>query len=54
MRDNGFSNFPAEAVIPDLSNEISNDYMLGLYQGKSSAQETLDAVAKLVQERTSK
>ena len=54
MRDNGFSNFPAEAAVPNLSNQISNDFMLKLYQGKATTQETLDGVAALVKEKTSK
>lgn len=53
MRDDGYSNFAAEAAVPDLSNSISVDHMLPLYQGKADAQTTLDAVAELVTEKTS-
>ncbi len=53
MRDDGYSNFAAEAAVPDLSNSISVDHMLPLYQGKADAQTTLDAVAELVKEKTS-
>ncbi|MCC2591884.1 extracellular solute-binding protein [Tessaracoccus sp. OS52] len=52
MRDLGYSNFPTEAAVPDLSNTISVEYMQPLYEGKSTAQETLDAVAALVEEQT--
>ena len=54
MRDVGFSNFQVEAAVPGLSEQISNDYMLPLYQGKGSAQETLDHIAELVTQKTSK
>lgn len=54
MRDMGYSNFPAEAVVPDLSNQIAVDYMLPLYQGKSTAPETLKAIADLVAKSTEK
>ncbi|MEW6927196.1 ABC transporter substrate-binding protein [Trueperella pyogenes] len=54
MRDMGFSNFRIEAAVPGLSQQISNDYMLPLYQGKGSAQETLDGIANLVAQETSK
>jgi multiple sugar transport system substrate-binding protein len=53
MRDAGYSNFAAEAAIPDLSNSISVDHMLPLYEGKADAQTTLDAVADLIQEESS-
>ncbi|QOR45968.1 ABC transporter substrate-binding protein [Trueperella pecoris] len=54
MRDKGFSNFQVEAAVPGLSAQISNDHMLPLYQGKSSAQKTLDQIAELVSQKTSK
>ncbi|MDD7553968.1 sugar ABC transporter substrate-binding protein [Schaalia hyovaginalis] len=50
MRDEGFANYQVEAVVPDLSNTIANDYMLPIYQGKLTAQEGLDAIAKIVKE----
>jgi multiple sugar transport system substrate-binding protein len=53
MRDAGYSTFAAEAAIPDLSNSISVDHMLPLYEGKADAQTTLDAVADLIQEESS-
>lgn len=46
--DEGFANYQVEAVVPDLSNTIANDYMLPIYQGKLTAQEGLDAIAKIV------
>ena len=52
MRDLGYSNFPTEAAVPDLSNQISVEYMQPLYEGKSDAKSTLEAVAKLVEEKT--
>ncbi len=52
MRDMGYSNFATEAAVPDLSNQISVEYMQPLYEGKSDAQSTLDAVAALVEEKT--
>lgn len=54
MRDIGYSNFPAEAAVPDLSNQISVEYMQPLYEGKKDAQTTLDEVAALVAEKTKK
>ncbi|MGI6786191.1 MAG: ABC transporter substrate-binding protein [Gleimia sp.] len=54
MRDNGFANFPTEAGVPDLSNDISVEIMLPLYKGQMTAQEALDAVAALVSEKTGK
>lgn len=54
MRDAGFTNFPTEAAVPGLSGSISNDIMLPLYQGKSTAQQALDAAADLVAEKTGK
>jgi multiple sugar transport system substrate-binding protein len=53
MRDAGYSNCAAAAAIPDLSNSISVDHMLPLYEGKADAQTTLDAVADLIQEESS-
>ena len=53
MRDMGYSNFPTEAAVPDLSNSISVEYMQPLYEGKTTdAQTTLNEVAKLVEEKT--
>ncbi len=52
MRNKGFANFPTEAAVPDLSNSISNDIMLPLYQGKTTAQKALDDTASLVSEKT--
>lgn len=52
MRDMGYSNFATEAAVPDLSNQISVDLMQPLYEGKAATQATLDAVAKLVAEKT--
>ncbi|MDT3766882.1 sugar ABC transporter substrate-binding protein [Gleimia hominis] len=54
MRDNGYSNYRPEAVVPGLSDSIANEYMLPLYQGKKAAQKTLDEVAKLISEKTKK
>ncbi len=51
MRDIGFANYPSEARVPGLSGDIS-ELFLGLYQGKSDAQGTLDAVADLIAENT--
>lgn len=52
MRDMGYSNFPTEAAIPDLSNQISVEYMQPLYQRKSDAKSILEAIAQLVEEKT--
>ncbi|MEO7589015.1 MAG: extracellular solute-binding protein [Arachnia sp.] len=52
MRDMGYSNFATEAAVPDLSNQISVELMQPLYEGKSDAKTTLEAVAKLVEEKT--
>lgn len=52
MRDIGYSNFPTEAAVPDLSNQISVEFMQPLYEGKSDAQTTLQAIADLVKEKT--
>lgn len=54
MRDAGYSNFPTEAAVPDLSNSIAVDHMLPLYQGKSDARTTLSQVAELVAEKAEK
>ena len=51
MRDIGFEDYAAEAVVPGLSTEVS-DLFLKLYEGKSDAQGTLDAVADLVADKT--
>jgi multiple sugar transport system substrate-binding protein len=53
MRDVGFANYPTEAAVPALSTDIS-DLFLGLYEGKSTAQDTLDEVAALVESKTGK
>ncbi|MET0726372.1 MAG: sugar ABC transporter substrate-binding protein [Leifsonia sp.] len=53
MRDIGFEDYAAEAVVPGLSTEVS-DLFLKLYEGKSDAQATLDAVADLVAGKTGK
>lgn len=50
MRNIGFENYPVESAVPGLSTDIS-DLFLNLYQGKATAKETLDAVAKLVAEK---
>lgn len=52
MRDSGFSNFPAEAAVPDLSNTIATEIMLPLYQGKMTSAEALKKAAELVAEKT--
>lgn len=52
MRDMGFTNFPTEAMVANLSGKISNDYMLPMYQGKIPVQEALDGVAALVAEES--
>lgn len=54
MRDEGFTNFPAEAAVPGLSAQISSDIMLPLYQGKTSAQDALDETAALVAKKSGK
>ncbi|MGW9632354.1 ABC transporter substrate-binding protein [Agromyces sp. NPDC055520] len=51
MRDIGFANYATEARVPGLSTDIS-DLFLALYEGKSDAQGTLDAVADLVAEKS--
>lgn len=52
MRDIGYSNFATEASVPDLSNQISVDFMQPLYEGKKDAKTTLTEVAALVAEKT--
>lgn len=52
MRDIGYSNFPTEAAVPGLSDDISVQHMQPLYEGKKDAQTTLDEVAALVAEKT--
>ncbi len=47
MRDIGFEDHPTVAAVPGLSTDIS-DLMLALYEGKSDAQATLDAIADLI------
>ena len=54
MRDIGYSNFPAEAAVPDLSTTISVDHMLPLYEGSKDAATTLTEVAELIEKETSK
>jgi len=51
MRDIGFEDYAAEAVVPGLSTDVS-DLFLKLYEGKADAQGTLDAVADLVAEKS--
>lgn len=51
MRDVGFTNYAAEARVPGLSTDIS-ELFLGLYEDKTDAQGTLDAVADLVAEKS--
>ena len=51
MRDIGFEDYAAEAVVPGLSTDVS-DLFLALYEGKADAQDTLDAVADLVAEKS--
>ncbi len=53
MRDIGFANYPAEAVLPGLATDISS-LMLSLYEGKSDTRTTLGAAADLVAEKTAK
>lgn len=53
MRDIGFEDYAAEAVVPGLSTDVS-DLFLKLYEGKAGTQETLDAVAALIAEKTDK
>lgn len=53
MRDIGFEDYAAEAVVPGLSTDIS-DLFLKLYEDKADAQATLDAVADLVAEKSGK
>lgn len=49
MRDIGFEDYPAEARVPGLPIDISDEF-LKLYQGKTDAQTTLDTIAELVKE----
>ncbi|MGO4592557.1 sugar ABC transporter substrate-binding protein [Leifsonia sp. 2TAF2] len=51
MRDIGFEDNATEASVPGLSSDIS-DKMLALYQGKSTAKETLNEVAKMIADKT--
>ena len=51
MRDIGFEDYAAEAVVPGLSTDVS-DLFLKLYEGKADAQGTLDAVGDLVAEKS--
>ena len=51
MRDIGFENHPAEARVPGLATDVA-DLFLALYEGKSTAQETLDEMAQLVEDET--
>lgn len=53
MRDIGFVNYATEAAVPGLSTDISDEF-LKLYQGKESAQDTLDTVAGMVADKTGK
>ena len=51
MRDIGFVNYPTEAKIAGLPDDI-NDLMLQLYSGKADAQSTLDQIAALVSSKS--
>jgi multiple sugar transport system substrate-binding protein len=53
MRDIGFEDHPTVAAVPGLSTDIS-DLMLALYEGKSGAQPTLDAIADLIATKSGK
>jgi multiple sugar transport system substrate-binding protein len=53
MRDIGFEDYPAEARVPGLPVAIAEEFQK-LYEGKTDAQQSLDAVAKLVKERSEK
>jgi multiple sugar transport system substrate-binding protein len=53
MRDIGFEDAPTEASVPGLSSDVS-DKMLALYQGKASTKATLDAIAKMISDKTGK
>jgi multiple sugar transport system substrate-binding protein len=53
MRDIGFEDYAAEAAVPGLPVEISDEF-LKLYEGKQNAQQTLDAIAALVKDRSGK
>lgn len=50
MRDTGFSNNATEAAVPGLSNDISENVMLPLFQGKTDAKSALDRVAEMLKE----
>ena len=47
MRDHGFVDYAAEARVPGLSGDIAEKF-LALYQGKATAQKTLDDIAAMV------
>ncbi|MFT4296313.1 MAG: sugar ABC transporter substrate-binding protein [Micropruina sp.] len=47
MRDRGFVDYAAESRVPGLSSDIAKKF-LELYQGKASAQDTLNATADLI------
>ena len=53
MRDIGFEDYPAEARVPGLPVAIAEEFQK-LYEGKTDAQQSLDTVAKLVEERSKK
>jgi multiple sugar transport system substrate-binding protein len=53
MSDIGFEDYPTVAVVPRLSTDVS-DLFLKLYEGKAGTQDTLDAVAALIAEKTGK
>ncbi|UUE20931.1 ABC transporter substrate-binding protein [Microbacterium sp. J1-1] len=53
MRDIGFTNYPAEARVPGLPVAISEEFQK-LYEGKTDAQETLDTIAGVVEDRSEK
>jgi len=51
MRDIGFVNYPTEAKIAGLPDDI-NDLLLKLYAGKADAASTLDQIAALVKQKS--
>ncbi|WP_309064840.1 ABC transporter substrate-binding protein [Microbacterium sp.] len=53
MRDIGFEDYPAEARVPGLPVAVSEEFQK-LYEGKADAQQTLDAIAALVEDRSEK
>jgi len=53
MRDIGFEDYAAEARVPGLPVAIAEEFQK-LYEGKTDAQQSLDTVAKLVEERSKK